>query len=236
MKFKILSLILSSTLAFAACNNDAKDIEKAPKDETKTEQQSEKTDTKATDTNDADDNANKDNTAKDDADDDNQADVDNTDEATEADDDDDSNEASISIDQIKTMPEDAIKTAQSKVQGDLESISFDHDNNKWVYAISLIDSNKKTHEIKVDVKENKVLSTEVEDDTDNVKTFDYGKFVPVDKIIKTAQKVYDGDIKEWSLDHDDGKFKYNLEIKGKDGKTKEFEIDAKDMKILSQDA
>ncbi|WP_414045313.1 PepSY domain-containing protein [Macrococcus equi] len=236
MKFKIIGLILSSTLALAACNNDAKDIEKAPKDETKTEQQSEKTDTKATDTNDKNDNADKDNAAKDESKDDDQTDVDNKDEASEADDDNDKNDASISIDDIKTMPQDAIDTAKTKIDGKLESISFDHDNEKWVYAISLIDTDQKTHEIKVDAKENKIISSKIENDNDNVKTFDYGKFVPVDKIIKTAQKVYDGDIKEWSLDHDDGKFKYNLELKGKDGKTKEFEIDAKDMKILSQDA
>lgn len=64
MKFKVLGLILSSVIALAACNNDAKDIEKAPKDETKSEQKAENVDTKATDTNDKDDNADKKNPAK----------------------------------------------------------------------------------------------------------------------------------------------------------------------------
>lgn len=238
MKFKILSLILSSALALAACNNDAKDIEKSPKDESKQEQQTEKTDTKATDTNDKDDNADEKNDAKEEGDSsvEEQDDVDNEDEATEADDNNDKNEASIKLDDIKVLPEDAIKTAQKKIPGDLESISFDRDNGQWIYSISLIDTNKKTHEIKVNAAQNKIISTQVEDDEDNVKTFDYGKFIPADKIIKAAQKVYNGDIKEWSLDHDDGKFKYNVELKGQDGKSKEFELDAKDMKILSKDA
>ncbi|MCE4957873.1 PepSY domain-containing protein [Macrococcoides caseolyticum] len=238
MKFKILSLILSSALALAACNNDAKDIEKSPKDETKQEQQTEKTDTKATDTNDKGDNTDEENDAKQEGESsvEEDDDVDNKDEATEADDDNDKNEASIKLDDIKVLPEDAIKTAQKKIPGDLESISFDNDMGQWVYAISLIDTNKKTHEIKVNAEQNKIISTQVEDDEDNVKTFDYGKFIPADKIIKAAQKVYNGDIKEWSLDHDDGKFKYNVELKGQDGKTKEFELDAKDMKILSKDA
>lgn len=238
MKFKILSLILSSTLALAACNNDTNDVEKSPKDETKSEQQSETTDTKATDTNDKDDNNDEENNAKqegtssvEDSD-----DVDNKDEVAEADDDNDKDEASIKLDDIKVLPEDAIKTAQKKVPGELESISFDRDTGQWVYAISLIDTNKKTHEIKVNAEQNKIISSEVEDDQDNEKTFDYGEFAPIDKIIKAAQKVYNGDIKEWSLDHDDGKFKYNLELKGQDGKSKEFELDAKDMKILSQEA
>lgn len=225
MKYKILTLMLSSVLALSACGNGGNEKESSPNDETKTENT---TKTNNDNNNDADD--------KNDNDDVDDKNADNTDEATEADDADDNNEASISIDDIKTMPEEAIKTAKSKVQGQLESISFDHDNNKWVYAISLIDSNNKTHEIKVDAENNKIIKTEVEDDTDNVKTFDYGKFVPVDKIIKTAQKVYDGDVKEWSLDHDDGMFKYNLELKGKDGKSKEFEIDAKNMKIISKDS
>lgn len=223
MKYKILTLMLSSALALSACGNDGNEKESSPNDETKTEE--------TTQTNN--DSNNDDDKNDDDVDDKN---ADNTDEATEADDADDNNEASISIDDIKTMPEEAIKTAKSKVQGQLESISFDHDNNKWVYAVSLIDSNNKTHEVKVDAENNKIIKTEVEDDTDNVKTFDYGKFAPVDKIIKTAQKVYDGDVKEWSLDHDDGMFKYNLELKGKDGKSKEFEIDAKNMKIISKDS
>ncbi|MCE4956641.1 hypothetical protein [Macrococcoides caseolyticum] len=63
-KFRGLGLMLSSVIALTACNNGAKDIEKAPKDETKQEQQSEQVDTKATDTNDKDDNANKKNPAK----------------------------------------------------------------------------------------------------------------------------------------------------------------------------
>lgn len=238
MKFKILSLILSSALALAACNNDAKDIEKSPKDETKQEQQAETTDTKATDTNDKDDNADEKNDAKEKGDSsvEEQDDVDNQDEATEADDDNDKDEVSIKLDDIKVLPEDAIKTAQKKIPGDLESISFDRDNGQWIYSISLIDTNKKTHEIKVNAEQNKIISTQIEDDDDNVKTFDYGKFIPADKIIKAAQKVYNGDIKEWSLDHDDGKFKYSVELKGQDGKSKEFELDAKDMKILSKDA
>lgn len=225
MKYKILTLIISSALALSACGNDGNEKESSPNDETKTEE--------TTQTNNDSNNDDDDKNDNDDVDDKN---ADNTDEATEADDADDNNEASISIDDIKTMPEEAIKTAKSKVQGQLESISFDHDNNKWVYAVSLIDSNNKTHEVKVDAENNKIIKTEVEDDTDNVKTFDYGKFVPVDKIIKSAQKVYDGDVKEWSLDHDDGMFKYNLELKGKDGKSKEFEIDAKNMKIISKDS
>lgn len=238
MKFKILSLILSSTLALAACNNDTNDVEKSPKDETKQEQQSETTDTKATDTNDKDDNNDEDNDAKQEGESstEDSDDVDNKDEATEADDDNDKDEASIKLDDIKLSPEEAIKTAQKKVDGDLESISFDHDMGQWVYGISLIDTNQKTHEIKVNAEQNKIISSEVEDDKDNEKTFDYGEFVPADKIIKAAQKVYNGEIKEWSLDHDDGRFKYNVELKGQDGKTKEFELDAKDMKILSQDA
>lgn len=42
-------------------------------------------------------------------------------------------------------------------------------------------------------------------------------------------------MKEWSLDEDDGVLKYDVELV-KDGKSKEFEIDAKTREIIKQDA
>ncbi|UBH22560.1 PepSY domain-containing protein [Macrococcus armenti] len=204
MKFKIISLLLSSALALAACGGDKVENKETNTNETKTEQTSQ---------------------------------TNNSDDSTSDDNSDNNDDQSINFNDIKTSPEDAIKTAQSEVQGSLKSISFDKDDNKWVYDVSIIDSSNKKHELKIDADNNKIIKSEVDDDQDNEKeqTFDYGKFVPVDEVIKAAQAVYKGDVKEWSLDHDDGKFKYNIELKGKDGKTKEFEIDPENKKILSQD-
>jgi len=117
-----------------------------------------------------------------------------------------------------------------------DSISFDYDDKekKWAYDVNLRDRNE-SHEVTVDAVSNKVLKKESEKENDKETTINYKDVTPVEDIIEVAKKEYNGDVKEWSLDEDDGVVKYDVEL-AKDGKSKEFEIDAKTKEIIKQDA
>ncbi len=43
--------------------------------------------------------------------------------------------------------------------------------------------------------------------------FKYSDAIDYKKAIKEGQKEFDGDIKEWSLEKDDGKLVYNIDLK-----------------------
>lgn len=145
-----------------------------------------------------------------------------------------SNEDTQSVDysEVKTDANQAIKTAQKEVKGELESISFDYNDKekKWAYDVNLREGNQ-SHEVTIDAISNKVLKKETEKENDNEKTINYKDVTPIEDIIEIAKKEYNGDVKEWSLDEDDGLVKYDVEL-NKDGKSKEFEIDAKTKEII----
>lgn len=143
---------------------------------------------------------------------------------------------SVDYSEVKINANQAIEAAQNEVKGDLESISFDYDDKekKWAYDVNLRDENE-SHEVTVDAVSNKVLKKESEKENDKETTINYKDVTPVEDIIEVAKKEYNGDVKEWSLDEDDGVVKYDVELV-KDGKSKEFEIDAKTKEIIKQDA
>lgn len=143
---------------------------------------------------------------------------------------------SVDYSEVKINATQAIETAQKEVKGDLKSISFDYDDKekKWAYDVNLSDENE-SHEVTVDAVSNKVLKNESEKENDKETTINYKDVTPVEDIIEVAKKEYNGDVKEWSLDEDDGVVKYDVELV-KDGKSKEFEIDAKTKEIIKQDA
>ncbi len=55
--------------------------------------------------------------------------------------------------------------------------------------------------------------TEKEDTMNENDNFKYSDAIDYKKAIKEGQKEFDGDIKEWSLEKDDGKLVYNIDLK-----------------------
>ncbi len=55
--------------------------------------------------------------------------------------------------------------------------------------------------------------TEKEDTVNENDNFKYSDAIDYKKAIKEGQKEFDGDIKEWSLEKDDGKLVYNIDLK-----------------------
>ncbi|WP_414044355.1 PepSY domain-containing protein [Macrococcus animalis] len=137
---------------------------------------------------------------------------------------------------VKTDVNEAIETAQKEVKGEVESISFGFDDKdkKWAYDVNLRGGNE-SHEITIDADTNKVLNKESEKENDKFTPIQYKDVTPVEDVIEVAQKEFDGNVKEWSLDEDNGVVKYDIEL-DKDGKSKEFEIDGKTKKIIKQES
>ena len=76
--------------------------------------------------------------------------------------------------------------------------------------------------------------TEKEDTMNENDNFKYSDAIDYKKAIKEGQKEFDGDIKEWSLEKDDGKLVYNIDLK-KGNKKQEVTVDAKNGKVLKSE-
>ncbi|UXR32147.1 PepSY domain-containing protein [Staphylococcus simulans] len=143
----------------------------------------------------------------------------------------------IKLGDIKTQPEDAVKTAKKEYDGELKEISFEKEQGKWAYKIDLQKQDEEG-EVIINSKDGKVMnkSTEKEDDYDKAKPFKYEDFKPYDEIIKKAKDNFNGDIHEWSLsrDSDEGKFVYDVDLQ-KGNSKQEFSLDAKTAKILKNE-
>lgn len=186
-------------------------------------------------------------------DDDNQKNTNNTDNDTKteqttdnnqnSDDNDDQNTnqnaktQTIDVKDVKTTPEDAIKTAKSSFDGDVKQVEYKKENGQWVYDIDLRNNNEEA-EVKVSDKDNKVLNTnkekEMDNDNDNDKTINYGDAIDFKEAVKKAQDQQKGDLKKWSLDNDDGQFVYNIELMTNNGE-QELVLDAKSGEVLQQE-
>lgn len=121
----------------------------------------------------------------------------------------------IALKDVKTSPEDAVKKAEETYKGQkLKGISFENSNGEWAYKVTQQKSGEES-EVLVADKNKKVINkkTEKEDTVNENDNFKYSDAIDYKKAIKEGQKEFDGDIKEWSLEKDDGKLVYNIDLK-----------------------
>lgn len=121
----------------------------------------------------------------------------------------------IALKDVKTSPEDAVKKAEETYKGQkLKGISFENSNGEWAYKVTQQKSDEES-EVLVADKNKKVINkkTEKEDTVNENDNFKYSDAIDYKKAIKEGQKEFDGDIKEWSLEKDDGKLVYNIDLK-----------------------
>ncbi|QHW36550.1 hypothetical protein GZH82_03810 [Staphylococcus ursi] len=210
MKFKMISLLLSTGIVLAACGNDDNDDQKNTSNtdnNTKTEQT----------------------TDNDQKHDDNDRDNDEQDSNPNV------KAQTIDVKHIQTQPEDAINTAKSSFDGDVKQVEFKKENGEWVYDIDLRNNNEEA-EVKVSDKDNKVLNkqTEKEMDNDRNQSINYEDAIDYQEAVKKAQDAQQGDLKQWSLDSDDGQFVYHIKLMTQNGE-QELTLDAKSGKVLQQE-
>ncbi|MBI5975399.1 PepSY domain-containing protein [Staphylococcus canis] len=219
MKYKILGLLLSAGIVLAACGND-NDTDNKDADNNQSNNQTEQTD-KSNNENSKD---------KDDQNKDDDTDTDNDTNKNAS-----NNDRTIAVNDVKTEPNDAVKTAKDSFDGDVTSIEYKKDNGEWIYEIDLVNGNDEG-EVKVSDADNKVINTDkdTDDDNDNEKTIKYDDAIKYEDAVKKAQDEVSGDLKKWKLGHDDNQFVYEIELlDGTD--EKEVKLDAKSGDIISTD-
>ena len=131
----------------------------------------------------------------------------------------------IALKDVKTSPEDAVKKAEETYKGQkLKGISFENSNGEWAYKVTQQKSGEES-EVLVDDKNKKVINkkTEKEDTVNENDNFKYSDAIDYKKAIK-----------EWSLEKDDGKLVYNIDLK-KGNKKQEVTVDAKNGKVLKSE-
>lgn len=224
MKFKILGLILSAGLALAACDADnSNDKATSPDDNAKSDVNSSGTNKSDDVKKDEDSNAAKGTDANDN---DDSSDADEDDQSSHSSDDSTADDDSIALNAISSTPDDIIKILHTDNHtGKLTGISFEKENNEWVYKVAQ-NENDKNVEYTYSMEDRKLLNTEEDAVDKEDQTFDYDEVKKFETAIKKARDKAGNKakIKEWSLDTDDGNLVYNVELM--DGTTeKSFNVD-----------
>lgn len=223
MKFKIFGLMLAAGIALAACgNDDDAQNNNNSNDNNQTEQSTSSNNTTDDDVND-------------DADDQNDNDADDQDDQNADSSQQNSNQATTNTDDVKTKPEQAVNTALKSFDGEVTSIEYKQENGQWLYEVNLINGNEE-REIKVSDSDNKVINTEkdIDDDNNQEQTLNYNDAIPFEEAVQKAQDETSGDLKQWTLDYDDGQFVYEIELLDQNME-KEVQLDAQSGDVITVD-
>lgn len=205
MNTKVSSLLLSSAILLAACGNGTNDKEnEKATTEATTEQAT--TESQVEDTADSNNNDSNVNNRK----------------------------MAVVPSDVKTSPKDAIKTAQDEAKGELKELSFDDDDNKWVYEVKLKDGTTE-NKVKVDAETNQVIKTKTENENKQDETFNYADVMNIDDAYNVSKEEFDGKVSEWSLKQDDGILKYEFNLVNDKGEKYEVDLDAKSKKVLKSE-
>ncbi|KKI89259.1 hypothetical protein WQ54_27265 [Bacillus sp. SA1-12] len=131
--------------------------------------------------------------------------------------------------------EKAKEVALSKVEGTVESIELEKNFSKTYYEVD-IDKDQKDYDIDVDAYTAEILKVDEnwDDDDDDDRNLQAApanqSIITEEEAIEIAKKQVTGEVVEISLDEDDERYEYDLELKTKDGKA-EITIDAETKKV-----
>ena len=140
----------------------------------------------------------------------------------------------VSTSKIKITQQQAIEKFTEKYGNkSIESIELEAHRGTYVYTIEGFDSSKE-YRVDVDAETGKVLTSRSEnlDKDDKNVALDLSKLISRDEASEIAQKNASGTAVEWTLETEDGKAIWNVELVDGSNKTK-VEIDAASKKVLS---
>jgi uncharacterized membrane protein YkoI len=138
----------------------------------------------------------------------------------------------FAADMHKGSMETCMKAALAKHPGDVISLEGEIENGKPIYEFDIKGKDGKEWEVECDAKSGKVTEEEQEVADANDAAFKAKAKVTQDDAKKTALAKFAGDVveSEFSLESD-GTTSYEFDIKTKDGKEMEVEVDATTGKI-----
>jgi uncharacterized membrane protein YkoI len=132
----------------------------------------------------------------------------------------------------KGAMESCMKAALAKHPGDVISLEAEIENGKPIYEFDIKGKDGKEWEVECDAKTGKVTEEEEEIDIKDPRFASKAK-VTLEEAKKTALAAHAGEVieSETSIEAD-GSISYEFDIKGKDGKEWEVEVDAVTGKIV----
>ncbi|MEG7334446.1 PepSY domain-containing protein [Bacillus sp. 0102A] len=123
--------------------------------------------------------------------------------------------------------QEAESIAKTVVDGTVEDIDRDIYNGKEVYEVE-IEKDGEDYDVYVDTKTRQALNDPLKEKAEQVA-------ITKEEAEEMALKQTNGTVTESKLDEDDGAYIYEIEIKTKQGTEAEFDISAKDGRIIKQE-
>ncbi|MHA6488080.1 PepSY domain-containing protein [Bacillus cabrialesii] len=123
--------------------------------------------------------------------------------------------------------QEAESIAKTVVDGTVEDIDRDIYNGKEVYEVE-IEKDGEDYDVYVDIKTRQALNDPLKEKAEQVA-------ITKEEAEEMALKQTNGTVTESKLDEDDGAYIYEIEIKTKQGTEAEFDISAKDGRIIKQE-
>ena len=140
----------------------------------------------------------------------------------------------------KTMPatsaEDAVKTAEDKVDakdGILHAVELDYDSDdgKWEYDVKIKDGDT-DHKVVIDADAGTVIRDESESSDDTEKAIDLKSPMDFDEAFDLAEKKASGSLTGWKLEYDDGQRQYQFDFND-NGKEVEVTVDVESKNVTT---
>jgi len=139
----------------------------------------------------------------------------------------------LAADKFTGKFETALKSALAKQPGEAISVEAELDNGKAIYEFDIKSADGKEWEVEVDAKTGKVLEVNFEVVDANDPAFKAKAKITVEEAKKIALALHAGEIVESEFKIEaDGNPSYEFDIKTKDGKEWEVEVDAVTGKVV----
>ena len=139
----------------------------------------------------------------------------------------------LSILKPKVAWREALATAKREADGEPVSIRLSHDN-RLVYEIELVSGDRETS-IDIDATSGTVFGRDVDDDDgDASEVIDLNGIIEPDRAIAVATKAAPGRVVEWTIERDDGRVVYEVEVQTAGGDV-DVIVDAKTAAVIEVD-
>lgn len=127
--------------------------------------------------------------------------------------------------------------ALGEVSGKVMESSLDDEFGRAVYKVEVLDRDGRLHELYVDAANGEILRRETEDQEDSAEARSVSERVAIDRNAAedAALNEVSGDILGTSLEDEDGRAIYEVEILGGDGDLHELYVDAESGQLIGHE-
>lgn len=130
---------------------------------------------------------------------------------------------------------DAVRAAVGAVPGTVTEAELDNEDGRLVWELDVYGSDRSWHDVTVDPGNGKVLGKHVDNDDDGDRHAPRKTAVTLDEAVGAALRSAPGTVTSIELEDHDGRsgraVHWEVDVRGKDGKKHELNVDAKTAKV-----